>query len=109
MDARHDEEEPEAAVIAGACDGGIAAPEDLVEHAAPCAKDQVRPVFVGEQVAAVFVGQHAAGVIDAMQPGDEALQRRAPADLVGAGGLDRKSTRLNSGHLGISYAVFCLK
>src|SRR5262245_62529768 len=27
----------------------------------------------------------------------------------GGGGLDRKSTRLNSSHLGISYAVFCLK
>src|ERR1035438_10713682 len=25
------------------------------------------------------------------------------------GSLDRKSTRLNSSHLGISYAVFCLK
>src|SRR5262245_62302848 len=25
------------------------------------------------------------------------------------GGRDRKSTRLNSSHLGISYAVFCLK
>src|SRR5205814_9663110 len=27
----------------------------------------------------------------------------------GIGDLDRKSTRLNSSHLGISYAVFCLK
>src|SRR5436853_6037601 len=27
----------------------------------------------------------------------------------GAGARDRKSTRLNSSHLGISYAVFCLK
>src|SRR5436853_7863857 len=27
----------------------------------------------------------------------------------GAGGRDRKSTRLNSSHLGSSYAVFCLK
>src|SRR5438045_9757715 len=27
----------------------------------------------------------------------------------GAFTLDRKSTRLNSSHLGISYAVFCLK
>src|SRR5437899_6693060 len=27
----------------------------------------------------------------------------------GRGGRDRKSTRLNSSHLGISYAVFCLK
>src|SRR5436305_8618681 len=33
------------------------------------------------------------------------------ADLVlfGAGGADRKSTRLNSSHVRISYAVFCLK
>src|SRR5258705_2924084 len=29
--------------------------------------------------------------------------------LVENAGLDRKSTRLNSSHLGISYAVFCLK
>src|SRR5205814_10162659 len=29
--------------------------------------------------------------------------------LTGDGMLDRKSTRLNSSHLGISYAVFCLK
>src|SRR3712207_5585505 len=28
---------------------------------------------------------------------------------VTAGGLDRKSTRLNSSHANISYAVFCLK
>src|SRR5437899_10604214 len=27
----------------------------------------------------------------------------------GGGSRDRKSTRLNSSHLGISYAVFCLK
>src|SRR5690606_41438694 len=27
----------------------------------------------------------------------------------GANGLDRKSTRLNSSHVKISYAVFCLK
>src|SRR3712207_9253047 len=27
----------------------------------------------------------------------------------GAAGLDRKSTRLNSSHANISYAVFCLK
>src|SRR5437899_8525254 len=30
-------------------------------------------------------------------------------DPGGAHALDRKSTRLNSSHLGISYAVFCLK
>src|SRR5258705_9151776 len=33
-----------------------------------------------------------------------------PAQVVAcAGRADRKSTRLNSSHLGISYAVFCLK
>src|SRR5262245_64458883 len=31
------------------------------------------------------------------------------AGLDGVLALDRKSTRLNSSHLGISYAVFCLK
>src|SRR5437899_4227091 len=31
------------------------------------------------------------------------------SDAGAASGGDRKSTRLNSSHLGISYAVFCLK
>src|SRR5262245_62376972 len=31
------------------------------------------------------------------------------AALAGGAARDRKSTRLNSSHLGISYAVFCLK
>src|SRR5437899_8051689 len=30
-------------------------------------------------------------------------------DTIQGSALDRKSTRLNSSHLGISYAVFCLK
>src|SRR5262245_62401423 len=37
---------------------------------------------------------------------DLALRTSPPATR---GILDRKSTRLNSSHLGISYAVFCLK
>src|ERR1022692_1968765 len=40
--------------------------------------------------------------------------KSSPAPLPGTGGVgellsDRKSTRLNSSHLVISYAVFCLK
>src|SRR5690625_6750453 len=31
------------------------------------------------------------------------------SDLAGQSGKDRKSTRLNSSHVAISYAVFCLK
>src|SRR5437899_9862905 len=30
-------------------------------------------------------------------------------EMILGGKIDRKSTRLNSSHLGISYAVFCLK
>src|ERR1035441_5396331 len=33
----------------------------------------------------------------------------SPGGIARAGRTDRKSTRLNSSHLGISYAVFCLK
>src|SRR5688500_12553082 len=50
---------------------------------------------------------------DATTPADETL--RALEDLVRSGKVlylgcsDRKSTRLNSSHLVISYAVFCLK
>src|SRR5258705_9329512 len=35
--------------------------------------------------------------------------RGAPVAARPSAGADRKSTRLNSSHLGISYAVFCLK
>src|SRR5690242_21820633 len=34
---------------------------------------------------------------------------QAPRGGLGAVGEDRKSTRLNSSHMSISYAVFCLK
>src|SRR5437899_7580813 len=42
--------------------------------------------------------------------GELTLHNRSPLVSVHSGlGTDRKSTRLNSSHLGISYAVFCLK
>ena len=37
------------------------------------------------------------------------VDKRHPDDEFGMLLLDRRSTRLNSSHLGISYAVFCLK
>src|SRR5436853_5011941 len=39
----------------------------------------------------------------------EGLSARRKRSASGISGKDRKSTRLNSSHLGISYAVFCLK
>src|SRR5262245_62648362 len=44
------------------------------------------------------------------EPDFRARFRRDPAAACRAAGLeDRKSTRLNSSHLGISYAVLCLE
>src|SRR5438045_4927772 len=42
-------------------------------------------------------------------PGPGPGAARAPPSRPGPCRRDRKSTRLNSSHLGISYAVFCLK
>src|SRR5262245_64741621 len=45
-----------------------------------------------------------------LRAGEEKCSRaRMRSPLVNARSEDRKSTRLNSSHLGISYAVFCLK
>src|SRR5262245_63957406 len=41
--------------------------------------------------------------------GDDAQHRALSGQGVRRRAKDRKSTRLNSSHLGISYAVFCLK
>src|SRR5438034_3332459 len=40
---------------------------------------------------------------------EEDEEVRAPPIFIAASGGDRKSTRLNSSHTVISYAVFCLK
>src|SRR3712207_7611200 len=42
-------------------------------------------------------------------PRASVVQLHRRVDLRDLGGIDRKSTRLNSSHANISYAVFCLK
>src|ERR1039458_1696478 len=59
-----------------------------------------------------YLGQLARGnlgisIIDGHSIGSDLLKRLPVTGLIAV--LDRKSTRLNSSHLGISYAVFCLK
>src|SRR3712207_8280442 len=44
-----------------------------------------------------------------VEEGAEAVQRQQLRDVGALLLLDRKSTRLNSSHANISYAVFCLK
>src|SRR3712207_7288145 len=46
---------------------------------------------------------------DAAEPGDRGGGRRRPLRRRPVRRVDRKSTRLNSSHANISYAVFCLK
>src|SRR5207249_9050990 len=53
------------------------------------------------------VGQKAEKAAHRRQIGDVAARKAAVPDLTNH--LDRKSTRLNSSHVSISYAVFCLK
>src|SRR5690606_41140187 len=53
----------------------------------------------------------AAGEADAIQRHREAIAELTVevGDAIKVGARDRKSTRLNSSHVKISYAVFCLK
>src|SRR3989454_8083911 len=75
---------------------------------APLAAERPLPVDVGLDAVAV-ADVHAGGALQAL---DRPVQRiDAPALHVVQVHVegDRKSTRLNSSHLVISYAVFCLK
>src|SRR5205814_8265384 len=79
--------------------------EDIVHAAYVC---QVAVGVSRGHVASVIVAiahgaRVARGVIQIPLHEPERTLREVDADL------DRKSTRLNSSHLGISYAVFCLK
>src|SRR3712207_7171780 len=47
--------------------------------------------------------------VEAVDRGDRAVALDDAAEGYGRAGQDRKSTRLNSSHANISYAVFCLK
>src|SRR2546426_7293777 len=63
-----------------------------------------------ETDAAVSVRGIVARVVAIRAPGGRVLDlERFPGPLIAGALADRKSTRLNSSHLVISYAVFCLK
>src|ERR1035438_10667920 len=61
----------------------------------------IRDVFAGDSVAVLVVDALALGGLR-FHDGDILVVKHKIVS-------DRKSTRLNSSHLGISYAVFCLK
>src|SRR5437899_8287318 len=57
----------------------------------------------------LILGLYKTSVIDSSPLPTRAFSRLLATVLLWLRALDRKSTRLNSSHLGISYAVFCLK
>src|SRR5258705_1107718 len=57
--------------------------------------------YIGPNGAGKTTSMRILATLDEPTSGDAFVERREDSD--------RKSTRLNSSHLGISYAVFCLK
>src|SRR5205814_3144040 len=106
-----------AALDLGAVDLGRAGVADLGEAVrAEHGELEVVPVLVEhravEREAMVEPQRLPAELVVRQEVGEVRRTEAAPVDAARAetlGAGDRKSTRLNSSHLGISYAVFCLK
>src|SRR5437773_6681472 len=65
------------------------------------------PVIVNDRVDVALAAGAAGAHLGQEDPPLDRLRPHVPPDFLL--GLDRKSTRLNSSHITISYAVFCLK
>src|SRR3989442_6326914 len=65
----------------------------------------IHPLLVDNQVGAPFPAPHR----PILRVNDRAGAAEATLEEDACGAQDRKSTRLNSSHVRISYAVFCLK
>src|SRR5690606_40110322 len=81
--------------------GGSEAAFEREEHPVPSTPELPADGFQGRHQ--VLAGQGVFHFVKAYPPGG-----RVDA-MGGIDGVDRKSTRLNSSHVKISYAVFCLK
>src|SRR5437660_8888745 len=79
---------------------------DVVEVLDPDAAFEPFPHFAGVVLEPLQRGQRAVVHLDAAA---DHPHPRGPRDHAAAHERDRKSTRLNSSHVAISYAVFCLK
>src|SRR5690606_42006771 len=70
-----------------------------------------RALELAARVAGVDVGDERGRELDLVERVEAGVEdeRGPPLARVADGVVDRKSTRLNSSHVKISYAVFCLK
>src|SRR5688572_32544850 len=71
--------------------------------------DQLLPIGKGRRIDRAVFGEPPLEVRAAADQRGEHAQRRERTALEQRDERDRKSTRLNSSHSQISYAVFCLK
>src|SRR5205807_7758011 len=104
--------------LAGLIDRDLSNLRYYCEKVARATKTSIPPNYpvIGHDAFRTATGVHAAAIIKAIQKHDhrlaDAVYSGVPAHLFGMEQvieIDRKSTRLNSSHLVISYAVFCLK
>src|SRR5690606_38122966 len=82
--------------------------DEVVVH--PCAALGDEPLCVLARLGEARAHEELGDADPLAKLGDAEVQRRqVVADAAALEDLDRKSTRLNSSHVKISYAVFCLK
>src|SRR5699024_12786742 len=77
----------------------------------PLSLHDALPIFPGSvlYLRALSIGAPAILLFISLRSVCEGVSKPLPITIVSGVGLDRKSTRLNSSHVSISYAVFCLK
>src|SRR5262245_64419292 len=100
-----------AAALAGLAALAPAHAQDTVDVAKARAEGKVNwytstPIEQAQKIVSLFKQQTGIDV-ELFRSGGSAILSRFQQEMA-AGRPDRKSTRLNSSHLGISYAVFCL-
>src|SRR5690606_40302063 len=99
--------------------GGDHAPEEIVKGTMTALQqykdlevtligdeEKIRPYITSDERVSIL---HTTEVIEGTDEPVRAVRRKKNASMVLMAKEDRKSTRLNSSHVKISYAVFCLK
>src|SRR5438045_6691443 len=67
------------------------------------------PICLCNELRSAAIPERGITLIAALSDRRDAVETLVPTGIARSDAADRKSTRLNSSHLGISYAVFCLK
>src|SRR3989338_2091240 len=82
---------------------------DLMSLAVSSVGELIEVTGVSEAVARKMINAARDSMKMGFETGMDVLRRRGLVTKLSTGSADRKSTRLNSSHSSISYAVFCLK